>query len=89
MASAAATEAAMQTSTDILSLAVKLSQQQGAEAGTGSGVDLEVLMSQMKTFFAAGRLIVLPRCCVWCHLQHALCCYSDCMLQLLYATANV
>lgn len=55
MASAAATEAAMQNSTDILSLAVKLSQQQGAEDGTESGVDLEVLMSQMKTFFAAGR----------------------------------
>ena len=51
MASAAATEAAMLDSKDILSLAVKLSQQEGADS-----VDLQVLMSQMKTFFAAGEL---------------------------------
>jgi hypothetical protein len=56
MASAAATEAAMLDSKDILSLAVKLSQQQGGGNGEGSGVDLEVLMSQMKTFFAAGEV---------------------------------
>jgi hypothetical protein len=50
VASAAATEAAMLDSKDILSLAVRLSQQEG-------GVDLAVLMSQMKTFFAAGGLV--------------------------------
>lgn len=50
MSSTAATEALMQDSADILSLAVKLSQQQGG----GGGVDLELLLSQMKTFFAAG-----------------------------------
>jgi hypothetical protein len=55
MASAAATEAVMQDSKDILTLAVKLSQQQGAD---GAGVDLQVLMSQMKTFFAAGMIYV-------------------------------
>jgi hypothetical protein len=55
MASAAATEAVMQDSKDILTLAVKLSQQQGEE---GAGVDLQVLMSQMKTFFAAGKIYV-------------------------------
>lgn len=52
MAVAASTEALMSDSRDILSLAVRLSQQQGA--ADGSGLDLEVLMSQMKTFFAAG-----------------------------------
>lgn len=50
VATAAATEAAMLDSKDILSLAVRLSQQEG-------GVDLAVLMSQMKTFFAAGGLV--------------------------------
>jgi hypothetical protein len=58
MASAAATEAAMLDSKDILSLAVKLSQQQVGGSGEGSGVDLEVLMSQMKTFFAAGAPLI-------------------------------
>lgn len=74
MASAAATEAAIQDSTDILSLAVKLSQQQGAEAGTESGVDLEVLMSQMKTFFAAGRPLLLLYVLVVLAVSHVLQC---------------
>lgn len=44
-ASAATTEQMMLDSKDILTLAVKLSQQDGA-------IDLEMLLSQMKTFFA-------------------------------------
>jgi hypothetical protein len=47
------------SSTDILSLAVRLSQQQdtlrtSSNSSSTSGLDLEMLLSQMKTFFAAG-----------------------------------
>lgn len=65
VASAAATEAAMLDSKDILSLAVRLSQQEG-------GVDLAVLMSQMKTFFAAGHdtTASLVAWTLWYLMQH-------------------
>jgi hypothetical protein len=43
----------MSDSSDILSLAVRLARQQGAADGS-TGLDLEMLLSQMKTFFAAG-----------------------------------
>jgi len=46
------------SSTDILSLAVRLCQQQdtlgGGSSSSSSGLDLEMLLSQVKTFLAAG-----------------------------------
>eukprot|EP00879_Flechtneria_rotunda_P002371 GHRR01002566.1.p1 GENE.GHRR01002566.1~~GHRR01002566.1.p1 ORF type:complete len:637 (+),score=222.18 GHRR01002566.1:182-2092(+) len=53
----AATEQLMLQSKDILTLAVKLCQQQANRSSNSTvqaGLDLDMLLSQMKTFFAAG-----------------------------------
>jgi len=80
MAAAASTEALMSDSRDILSLAVRLSQQQGA--ADGSGLDLEVLFSAMKTFFAAGGQDVLCQCHLHL-LRQPWHCYKDSVQNVL------